>query len=245
MEGDVTGKIVWHELLTDDLGIATRFYNELLDAKIETAAMDGYEYQMLKKGEGNHAGFVQKDEATAQVRSHWYPYVHVEDVDDSVAKARELGAQLIHGPAEVGDMLRFAVLGDPQHATFGVMTSDGEGPKGVFAWDELHATEPDAAASFYGGLFGWATAPFVEEYRVFRLAESGVGGLMQERGGSQAANWLAYFAVEDTDAAAARAMELGAGVIVPPESMQDVGRYAVLTDPTGAAFGLHNRSTGS
>ena len=34
-------------------------------------------------------------------------------------------------------------------------------------------------------------------------------------------------------------MELGAGVVVPPESMAEVGRYAVLTDPTGAAFGIH------
>jgi hypothetical protein len=241
----MAGKIVWHELLTDDPEVAARFYTELLGAEIETAAMDGYEYRMLKNGEGNHAGFVRKDEATAQVPSHWYPYVQVDDVDASVAKARELGAQLVHGPADVGDMLRFAVLGDPQHATFGVLRDDRDGPKGVFAWDELHATEPDGAASFYGDLFGWTTAPFVEQYRVFSLAESGVGGLMQERGGSQPAYWLAYFAVEDTDAAAARAMDLGAGVIVPPESMEDVGRYAVLTDPTGAAFGLHHPSTGS
>ena len=240
----MAGRIVWHELLTDDPDVAARFYTELLGAEIETAALDGYEYQMLKNGEGNHAGFVRKDEATAQVPSHWYPYVQVDDVDASVAKARELGAQLVHGPADIGDMLRFAVLGDPQHATFGVLRDDRDGPKGVFAWDELHATEPDGAASFYGDLFGWTTAPFVEQYRVFDLAESRVGGLMQERGGSEAAHWLAYFAVEDTDAAAARAMELAAGVIVPPESMEDVGRYAVLTDPTGAAFGLHHPSTG-
>ena len=230
--------------MTDDATVAARFYSELLGAGIETASMDGFEYRTLKAGEGSHAGFVQKDEATAQVPSHWYPYVHVDDVDASVGKARALGAQLVHGPADVGDMLRFAVLGDPQHATFGVITGDDDRPGGVFAWDELHASEPDAAASFYGGLFGWTTAPFVEQYRVFNLAESGVGGLMQERGGSQAAYWLAYFAVEDTDAAAARAMELGAGMIVPPESMEDVGRYAVLTDPTGAAFGLHHPSTG-
>jgi uncharacterized protein len=238
----MAGKIVWHELLTDDVTLAARFYSELLGAGIETSSMDGFEYRMLKAGEGSHAGFVQKDDATAQVPSHWYPYVQVDDVDASVGTAQELGAQLLHGPADVGDMLRFAVLGDPQHATFGVITGDGDGPGGVFAWDELHATEPDAAASFYGGLFGWTTAPFVDHYSVFNLAESGVGGLMQERGGSQAAYWLAYFAVEDTDAAAARAMELGAGVIVPPESMEDVGRYAVLTDPTGAVFGLHHPS---
>ena len=65
---------------------------------------------------------------------------------------------------------------------------------------------------------------------------------MQERGGSPVAYWLAYFAVDDTDAAVAKAMELGAGSIVPPESMEGVGRYAVLTDPGGAAFGVHQSS---
>ena len=54
---------------------------------------------------------------------------------------------------------------------------------------------------------------------------------MQERGNSPVAYWLAYFAVDDTDAVAAKAMELGAGVMLPPETMEGVGRYAVLTDP--------------
>ena len=66
---------------------------------------------------------------------------------------------------------------------------------------------------------------------------------MQERGGSPVAYWLAYFGVDDTDATAAKAMELGAGVIVAPESMENVGRYAVLTDPTGAAFGIHRSAS--
>jgi predicted enzyme related to lactoylglutathione lyase len=114
-----------------------------------------------------------------------------------------------------------------------------EPPAGVFAWDELHATDPDAAAGFYGDLLGWTTAQFMEGYRLFNAGDAPVGGLMQERSGSPVAYWLSYFAVDDTDAAAARAMELGAGVILPPESLENVGRYAVLTDPTGAAFGLH------
>jgi predicted enzyme related to lactoylglutathione lyase len=66
---------------------------------------------------------------------------------------------------------------------------------------------------------------------------------MQERGGSPVAYWLAYFAVDDTDGRAAKAMELGAGVILPPESMDQVGRYAVLTDPSGAAFGIHQSAS--
>ena len=199
--------------------------------------MGDFQYSMLAKDGRPHAGFVNQE--LAGIPSHWYPYVAVEDVDRAVDAATAAGAQLYHGPADVSEGLRFAALGDPQGASFGVMRWAEEPPTGVFAWDELHATDPDAAAGFYGGLFGWTTAPFVEEYRVFDLGETAVGGLMQERGESPVGYWLAYFAVEDTDAAAAKAMELGAGVIVPPESMEQVGRYAVLTDPTGAAFGLH------
>ena len=164
-------------------------------------------------------------------------------MDGAVDAAKANGAQLYHGPADVSERLRFAALGDPQRASFGVMSWTEEPPAGVFAWDELHATDSDAAAGFYGDLFGWTASEFMEGYRMFNAGETPVGGLMQERGGSPVAYWLAYFAVGDTDAAAAKAMELGAGVILPPESMENVGRYAVLTDPTGAAFGLHHSAS--
>ena len=47
--------------------------------------MGDFEYPMLKKGDGTHAGFVAKGEEPAQIPSHWYPYIHVDDVDASVA----------------------------------------------------------------------------------------------------------------------------------------------------------------
>jgi predicted enzyme related to lactoylglutathione lyase len=57
------------------------------------------------------------------------------------------------------------------------------------------------------------------------------------------AAWGTYFATGDVDASAARAQELGAILTVPATSMENVGRYAVLTDPTGAAFGLYARES--
>jgi predicted enzyme related to lactoylglutathione lyase len=51
------------------------------------------------------------------------------------------------------------------------------------------------------------------------------------------AHWLAYFAVADTDATAARAQELGGDVNVPPMDIP-AGRFAVLGDPHGAVFGV-------
>jgi len=234
--------ITWHELITTDVEGATRFYTELLGLELETADMGDFQYHMLRKDGRTHAGFVNQE--LEGIPSHWYPYVAVEDVDSAVDAAKARGAELYMGPAEVPDAsLRFACLGDPQRASFGVMSGGQEPPTGVFAWDELHATEPDAEASFYGELVGWTTSEFAEGYRVFNAGETMVGGLMKERGGSPVSYWLAYFAVDDTDARAAKAMELGAGVILPPESMAEVGRYAVLTDPSGAAFGIHQSAS--
>ncbi len=143
------------------------------------------------------------------------------------------------GPMDPAEGLRIGLVGDPQHASLGVMSWNEEAPTGLFVWDELHATDTAAAAAFYGELVGWTTEPFMEGYEAFNTGEHMVGGLMKERGGSPVAYWLTYFGVADADATAAKAMELGAGVVVPPESMEGVGRYAVLTDPSGAHFGIH------
>src|SRR5690349_19941805 len=102
---------------------------------------------MLKSDGRDHAGFFLKGHEHDQVPSHWYPYVLVEDVDTSLDLAKSLGAQVFHGPADVMD-LRFAVLGDPQHATFAVISSPNPAADGLFVWDELHATDADGAKRF-------------------------------------------------------------------------------------------------
>ena len=232
----MAGMIVWHEFFTTEVDRAIAFYTELLDAEIETASMDNFEYQMLKKDGRTHAGFVKDQQGVAP--SHWYPYIHADDVDASVEKATSAGAQLIHGPQDIGDMLRFAVLGDPQHTTFGLMTSDGSGPQGLFAWDELHAADPGAEASFYGTVAGWTTEGFGEGYEVFKSGDSMAGGLMGKQSESDPTLWIPYLIVGDTDAATAKAQELGATVMLEPTT-QDVGRFSVLADPVGAVVGLH------
>ncbi len=50
-------------------------------------------------------------------------------------------------------------------------------------------------------------------------------------------HWLPYFAVADTDATCTRVLELGGIVQVPPKDIE-VGRFAVITDPHGAAFAV-------
>ncbi len=233
----MSGAIGWHELITGDVEAATGFYAALLGAEIEKADMGDFEYPMLRKDGRTHAGVMGNEQSGAP--AHWYPYVQVADVDGTVERAKGLGAELYHGPADVADGLRIAVLGDPQRATFGLLSGAENAPAGLFAWDELHAADVDGAASFYGEVAGWTTAPFKDEYRLFNAGETGVAGLTEKQPGMPVAAWLSYFAVDDTDASVARAQELGATVMMPPTSMENVGRFAVLTDPTGAVFGVH------
>jgi predicted enzyme related to lactoylglutathione lyase len=232
----MAGLIQWHELYTSDVDAATRFYAELLGGEIEASKVPDLDYRMLRKGGRTHAGFLQKDHE--DVPSHWYPYVSVEDVDATVEQAKSRGSEVYHGPVSMED-IRLAILGDPQRATFGVVTSPNEPPTGVFVWDELHAGDVEAAKRYYGELVGWTTADFMEGYELFNTGETPVGGLMQKSDDMPVPAWLSYISVDDTDAATARAQELGATVMLEPTTMEDVGRYSVLSDPTGAVFGLH------
>jgi uncharacterized protein len=51
-------------------------------------------------------------------------------------------------------------------------------------------------------------------------------------------HWLPYFQVSDCDAAVARAAKLGGGAMMPPRDIENVGRFAILKDPQGAAFAI-------
>ena len=233
----MAGMITWHELFTTEPDRAIPFYTELLGAEIETASMGDFEYQMLNKDGRSHAGFVKDEQGVAG--SHWYPYIHSDDVDATVQAATAAGAQLIHGPMDIADMLRFAVLGDPQHTTFGLITGEGNPPQGLFVWDELHAADVDAAAGFYGTVAGWRTEDFMEGYKAWYSGDAMVGGLLQKPTEAAPTMWLPYLAVDDADAATAKAQELGATVMLEPMTMEGVGRFSVVADPVGAAVGLH------
>jgi predicted enzyme related to lactoylglutathione lyase len=52
------------------------------------------------------------------VPPHWLAYFQVDTVDSSVEKAKGLGATLTMGPQDLPEVGRFAMLRDPQGATF-------------------------------------------------------------------------------------------------------------------------------
>jgi hypothetical protein len=114
---------------------------------------------------------------------------------------------------------------------------------GAFCWNELATTDAEAAKKFYTELLGWklkeSQAAGVA-YSEIVAGGSHVGGIYQmsaEQGGVPS-HWMAYVAVDDVDASARRTEELGGKVSVPPMDIPNVGRFCVISDPTGARLSL-------
>jgi predicted enzyme related to lactoylglutathione lyase len=113
---------------------------------------------------------------------------------------------------------------------------------GSFCWLELGTTDRNAAKSFYTSLFGWTAAdtPMGPDmiYTMFRIGENDTGGayqLMKDQLDAHVPpHWMPYVMVESADAAAAKAVSLGAQQIVPPMDIPNVGRFALVQDPSGA-----------
>lgn len=113
---------------------------------------------------------------------------------------------------------------------------------GDFSWVELLTTDVESAKAFYKGLFGWELeeSPMGEgTYTVFKAGGRSVGGIMampSQVPPDTLPHWTTYVTVDDVDAVARKAQELGGMVLVPPTDIPDVGRFCTVKDPQGGVI---------
>jgi len=117
-------------------------------------------------------------------------------------------------------------------------------PPGVPCWIDLEPPDADAAARFYGELFGWsfedAVPPGVpEHYLVASLDGQPVAAIGMPGSGA----WNTYVAVDDVEAVAERAIDAGGSVVDPPVDVGPAGRRATIADPDGAFLRLWRPGT--
>lgn len=119
--------------------------------------------------------------------------------------------------------------------------------QGVPNWVDLSTPDPEASTRFYRALFGWEiteheTGNPDAPYLMGRLDGRPAAGMMLQDPNQAAQGvppmWSMYIAVDDVEAATARAKEAGAQVLVGPMDVMDEGRMSFVMDPTGAAVGL-------
>lgn len=112
---------------------------------------------------------------------------------------------------------------------------------GLPCWYELGASEAAGARSFYSSVLGWNWRDAGMPDMDYHIASAGavmVAGMMPVMSPEQPVAWTIYFAVDGCDATVAKAQGLGGHVIVPPTDIPETGRFAMLIDPQGAAFGI-------
>jgi uncharacterized protein len=104
----------YHELHTSDLAKAQAFYGPLFGWKFETVPMPGTQYAMIDSGSDQAGGMIKDTEGKAPAM--WLTYINVENLDQSAAKAKSLGARILKERTEVQDQGSFVVLADPTGA---------------------------------------------------------------------------------------------------------------------------------
>ena len=115
----------WNELLTRDPAGAKEFYGSVFGWKTKEMEVGDTSYTTWQLANGSEdspiGGMLEiSDQMPAEMPPNWMTYFVVEDADDTAARAKELGANVMAEPFDIGDMGRIAILLDPQGAAFAI-----------------------------------------------------------------------------------------------------------------------------
>ncbi len=237
---NIPGKFVWFELRGTNIERAQEFYGQLFGWNAFPLPMPNGTYHAF--GNEQPIGGFTNGDAGAQ----WRVYLSVEDVDATVAIAREAGATA-EDPHEVPGVGRMAGIDAPDGTSLTVMRAEhGDAPDtavtqiGEVSWTEAWSIDPAATKAFYNALVGYQAVPFGGNYEMFTLDEAIRAGLLAASP-EMGSRWMPYFQVESVSSTTAKAESVGARTLMPPSQMPGVGAFAVFADPDGAVFGVVSR----
>jgi uncharacterized protein len=247
----VAHKPVWADLATSDAEAARKFYAEVFGWKIEVSPDPQYGGYGLAKIDGKDvAGIGPKQ--MEQAPTAWTVYIGTPDVDDTTKKAKAAGGNVIVEPMVVGDQGKMAIIQDPSGAMIGIWQSQNMSgaqllnSPNTMGWAELNSRGVDKAKPFYTKLFNWGekTTPAQgenqTEYTEFQAGGESIAGGMEMNSMVPAevpSYWMVYFNVDNVDKAFKKVTEAGGKEMLAPKDMPG-GRFAIVSDPQGAAFGL-------
>jgi predicted enzyme related to lactoylglutathione lyase len=245
------GTFSWTDLTTTDQAAAKAFYSALFGWEVTDMPVgDGVVYSMASL-DGKPVAAISpqpQQQRDAGAPPLWNSYITVENADQTLARAEELGAT-VHAPAfDVMEAGRMGVVQDPQGAYFLVWQPNQHigarlvNAPGALSWNELGSPDLDGSASFYGELFGWTTTPMEgadPPYLVISNDGHSNGGIRPPAPPGTPPSWLVYFATAEIEASLAKATELGGQVFVEATDI-GIAKIAVVQDPQGAVFALYD-----
>lgn len=246
----LTGKFIWHDLVSTDIDADKAFYAGLFGWEYEQRrGVNGRPYTLAKAGDRFVAGMVigeARDDG--QNIARWLGYLSVPDVDGAVVMNDAAGGETVVAPLEINDFVRVAAVIDPQGAVLGLAQSRIGDPDDSTAglpssvvWNELLTDDPAAAATFYAALAGYQAVVLQRrggEYITLKANGVRRAGILANPIEDATPLWLTYFGVSDIAASVAKVNGLGGRVLLAPTPEVRDGEIALVTGPSGALFAL-------
>lgn len=115
---------------------------------------------------------------------------------------------------------------------------------GDICWYELSTPDLEKAKEFYGKSFGWKFTDHDMgdmKYSMIKINDKEFGGVWaipKDQTKQIPPHWMAYILVENLDDAVKKVTAQGASIMKPATQVSDFGRFAIITDPTGAHIAL-------
>ena len=240
----------WIDLSSKDPAGSRDYYSKLFGWKAEPEKdPKAGGYAIARLGDKDVAGIGGTQDPNAP--SAWMVYIGTRDANAVAKKVEAEGGKVVAPPFDVMDVGRMAVFQDPTGAFISVWQPttmngfDVQGKQGSYAWAELNSRGFEKAKPFYSKVFGWGqkVSPMGEgqgDYTEFKLDDQSIAGAMEMNPmvpKEVPSYWMVYFGAEDVDKLHKKAVDLGAKEMLPPQDFPG-GRFSILSDPQGAAFGL-------
>ncbi|WP_214407001.1 VOC family protein [Pseudonocardia lacus] len=238
------GAPCWVDVTVPDVTAATAFYGAVLGWSFVDAG-EAFGHHHVAQVGGRAVASIGPAAADAPPPA-WTVRLATDDADATAKLIAEHGGTVLREPADVAGDGRIATALDPTGGAFGVWqpgarigfeTTD---EPGAVTWTDARLSDPRRGREFFVDVFGYALEAVPEapaDYANLLVDGQPVCGIVGAPAGV-ASHWLTYFSVADVDATTAVAARAGARVLVPAEDTP-FGRSAILTDPFGAVFAVH------
>lgn len=228
--------IIYADLSTYTPKETIKFYETIFGWKY----YNNYDYYIAYKGEKEIAGLYETPEKFKQMRMphFWMTYIQVNDVESTVAKARELGG-IIEMEQSMRGFGKVALIRDPQGAGFTVYEGENlkstrtENEENTLIWNELHISNAKNIIPFYEGIFYWKfTKKSANHFQVYNRKDEHIADALEipnEYKGKYE-YWVCTFGVENLQKTKSLILENGGSIVI------DEGERILFTDNSEQAF---------
>jgi predicted enzyme related to lactoylglutathione lyase len=256
------GKIIWHDLITDEPTLTKAFYQSLFGWEFEELSVAGglignINYTLIRHDGKLIGGMI--DQTKLKVKediSQWVVLMSVKDINKAVDEVKNSGGTVFTPTTDLGDRGKIAIVADPQGALLGFLQTKQGDPEdgntiveGDFLWNELWTNNVANASDFYQRIAEYniddrqveSSKGSNENYLLLTKNNTPRVGILANPVENLAPIWVSYIRVKDEtslNALVAKVEGLKGEILLAPQDRAIGGRVALIAGPSGAGIAL-------